>query len=138
MVDFQLVVQANLEVSAQANGAVLLGDRDDGRGPLTPIDLGEDAVVQEAIELCSDLVWKCVGPWLGLEKPRFGSICCVLTLLVENRTEPEMGSRSELLLFISERKVGYTHTRKWRHASIEYLAKEKYKGLRIAKKKYRE
>ena len=45
--------------------------------------------------------------------------CCVLTLLVENRTEPEMGSRSELLLFISERKVGYTHTRKWRHASIE-------------------
>ena len=45
--------------------------------------------------------------------------CCVLTLLVENRTEAEMGSRSELLLFISERKVGYTHTRKWRHASIE-------------------
>ena len=45
--------------------------------------------------------------------------CCVLTLLVENRTEPEMGSRSELLLFISEKKVGYTHTRKWRHASIE-------------------
>ena len=45
--------------------------------------------------------------------------CCVLTLLVENRTEPEMGSRSELLLFISERKVGYTHPRKWRLASIE-------------------
>ena len=74
MIVFLLIVQANLEVSAQANGAVLLGDRDNGRGPLTPIDLGEDAVVLKAIELCCDLVSKCVGRWSGLEKPRFGSI----------------------------------------------------------------
>ena len=65
---------SNLEVSAQGNGAVLVGDRDDRRGPRTPIDFGEDAVVLEAIELCCDLVWKCVGQWSGLEKPRFGSI----------------------------------------------------------------
>ena len=57
--------------------------------------------------------------WRENESTHGYTTCCVLTLLVENRTEPEMGSRSELLLFISERKVGYTHTRKWRHASIE-------------------
>ena len=55
LVDFQLAVEAHLEISAQANGAVLLGDRDDGRGPLTPIDLGEDAVVLQAIKLHCDL-----------------------------------------------------------------------------------
>ena len=64
----------NLEVSAQANEADLLGDRDDRRVPLTPIDDGEDAVFLEAIELRCNLVLKCVGQWPGLEKPRFGSI----------------------------------------------------------------